>query len=499
MRPAYRARILIGAALTAATPSSIPARDASPRGLILSGSIAEGDSPSPFTQSIDLQTGHNKRTQRTGDAETQSGFDGEPWEESNGIVAVSNLPSAIALRRTLAWIDGQAWRERAPKGRLTRRVVPLGGNPVVLTFDARSGLPTKAVMEGDWGPVSFSYSDWRRIGAATYPFHREDLTPVGERTTLQVEVAELVPALPKTSLARPSPTPHAQALPGGSSTIDFLPAGAKKTHILVDAMVNERPARLAFDTGAANYLITASAPRFGVHVSGGVNLSGVGESSEVGGYATVDRIALGTAALRNETLVVGPSPFPAQTDKASSADGFTGFEFLAEYVTTIDYPARKIVFSTALPASRRALRVPFYNDGSHIYVKARVNGAEGFFGLDTGDGGTVTIFPAFAARTGLHGDSAAAKTTGGGVGGAVKSEPGILQRFSLGGLTFRQLPVRFTQNKTGAFASRSIAGNLGGGILQCFRITIDFPHHLLLLEPVPDSPVCAPGGTVRRS
>src|SRR4029079_2588383 len=235
---------------------------------------------------------------------------------------------------------------------------------------------------------------------------------------------------------------------------------------------------------------------FGVKVSGGVNIGGVGETSSTGGYATIDRIALGDEAVGDQPCVFGPPRWPPAKD---AAVGLTGFEFFAEYVTTIDYPDRKIRFANALPKAGQALRVPFYNDDSHIYVKAAIDGVEGLFGLDTGDGGTVAVFPAFAERFHIRGASGDATTSGGGIGGAVKSQPGVLKRFSLGGLNFDDLPVRFPQNKAGAFASRSIAGNLGGGVLQCYRITIDFPHHPLLLDPAPENPFCKPGGTVSRS
>ena len=141
--------------------------------------------------------------------------------------------------------------------------------------------------------------------------------------------------------------------------------------------------------------------------------------------------------------------------------------------------------------------MPFYNDGSHIYVRARLNGVDGFYGVDTGDGGTVTIFPAFAARMKITGASGQVAQGGGGVGGGVKAQPGVC-----GAIYARRPQLRSATNplqpaNDGRFASKSLAGNLGGALLQCFRITIDFPHHLLLMDPAPKS--CAPGGKVSRA
>lgn len=490
--------IALGIALLGST--SIAAQAATPSGsLVLTGMLTEGDAPNRFSEIIDLKTGFSKQTQQMGESESHSGFDGQPWGEGNGIVAVSNLPLAVARAATFAWIDQQGWRERMPTGgQGVKRVLPPHGNPVTLEFDAATGLPRHATIDGDWGPILVSFSDWRKVGPFTYPFRQERISPVGEHTIIQVESAKLAASPPKSSFSPPKRISHAVPLPDGVASVPFKGAGVRKTHILVDSMINGKPALLVFDTGGANYLSTDWAPDFNVHPSGGVNLSGVGETSSQGGYAKVDRIALGGAALRNETIVVGPSFFPTSNGKRADAAGLTGYEFLAEYVTTLDYPGQQLHFSTALPKEPHALRVPFYNDGSHMYVRAKVDGVDGLFGLDTGDGGNLTIFPAFASRNAIQGASGAVAASGGGMGGDVKSQPGVLKRFSLGGLNFDRLPVSFSHQKTGAFGSKSLAGNLGGGVLQCFRITIDFPHHLLLFDPAPKSPTCTPGGKVSR-
>ena len=499
MRPALgNSVIALALVATVSSPASIDARSiARPRGLILTGTLAEGSVPNRFSQSIDLVSGHNKHIEQMGESERQFGFDGEPWDEANGILTVSNLPAAIAREATKAWLDRRAWLER---GREARRIVPKHGRSVDLEFDPATGLVKKATIAGDTGPILVTYGDWRQVGPYTYPFHRDEIEADGERTTIDVRSAKFVDALARDSLARPHRRSHAISLARGRSSVPFEETGRKSTHILVNGSVNGTPTKFIFDTGAANYLNSDAAPNFGVRVTGGVNIGGVGESSVTGGYATVDRVALGDAALRNEVFVVGPSFFPpAKPGAPPNPVGFTGFEFFAEYVTTIDYPTRQLHFATSMPKSRGGLTVPFYNDGSHIYVKGKIDGVEGLFGLDTGDGGTVMIFPDFASRGGLDQGDADVAISGGGAGGDVKASPGVVKRFSLGGLSFDQLPVDFSHQKAGAFASKSLAGNLGGGVLQCYSITIDFPHHLLLLDPAPENPHCKPGGTVTRS
>jgi predicted aspartyl protease len=485
-----------------AGPGVVTARVApQPHGLIISGTIAEGGVPNRFSEAIDLRSGFNKYTEQMGDSEQHYGFNRQPWVAGNGIVTVSNLPSAVSREATNAWLDQKAWQEkRILGGPLSRRIVPRGGNAVNLRFDPATGLLEQATVDADDGPRTITYGDWRRVGPYTYPFRRDQVAADGERSTLLVQSARFLASLPAGSLTPPRRHSHAIPPPKGAVSVPFEGTGRRGTHILVSGSVNGKPARFIFDTGGANYLISDVAPQFGVHPTGGVNIGGVGESSNQGGFATVDRVSMGDAALRDEVVVVGPTFFPpAKPGAPPNPVGVTGYEFLAEYLTTIDYPRQELRFSNSLPRISKGLRVPFYNDGSHIYVKAKIDGVEGLYGLDTGDGGTVTVFPTFASRFGIKGARGTVATSGSGAGGNVRSQPGVLNRFSLGGLNFDQLPVEFSHQKAGAFASRSLAGNLGGGVLQCFSITIDFPHHLLLLDPAPDSPHCAPGGKVHRA
>ena len=491
--------LTIAVLATAASPhSNRNVRVGEHAGLIISGLITEGGVPCHFTQTLDLVTGESKRIQEMGNGQSQSGYDGLPWSAENGILTETNLPSAVADRRSEAWIDMRSWRMRLAKEARSRTVVPHDGAPIRLTFDASSGRLEEASLQGDWGPIIYRFSNWRRVGLLTYPFRREEVDPTGSRTILEIESVKLVKALHAKSLSRPRPVSHAEIVANGQAVVPYVGVGARKTHILVDARINGRPAKLVFDTGAANYITTDAAPNFGLKVSGGLNLSGTGEGSTTGGYAQVERIALGDAALRNETVVIGPSPFPRVNGKPADAAGLTGFEFLAGYVTTVDYPAQQLRFAMAMPKLGGGVRLPFFNDGFHIYVAATIDGISGLFGLDTGDGGTVTLFPEFVSRHEVRGASGDVTNGGGGLGGQVMAQAGVVDRFSFGGLNFDKLPVRFSHNRTGGFGSRSIAGNLGGAILQCFSLTIDFDHRVLLLHPAAELAGCAPGGKVSR-
>lgn len=160
-------------------------------------------------------------------------------------------------------------------------------------------------------------------------------------------------------------------------------------------------------------------------------------------------------------------------------------------MTTIDYKAETMTFRDKVPADQKGVRIPFVSDGHAIAVTAKVDGKPAMVRFDTGDGGTVTLFPAFIQAAGIDTGNGPVKVGGSGAGGEAKARSGKIDEFSLAGVDFPDLPVQFSEMNRGAFASRHLAGNLGAGVIRCFRVTFDYPHHQLWLEPQLDTQGCA--------
>jgi predicted aspartyl protease len=469
--------------------------------VVIEGTLTEGGAPGAFRKVVDLRTGHSRTRQAMGSATQMSGFDGMPWVAANGIVNEIDLPALVEDARSRAFVDRAGWRDPSLAAESATRIEhgdaravtiafrPEGGSEVRVTFDAGTRLVSRIVAETDFGPVVTTWGDWRSVGPVTYAFRQEQTDATGARILVQVDRVTLLERAEAGALARPEAAPRGRLAAGASSTVPFTFVGGRQSHILVAARVSGVDANLIFDTGAANYVSPEAARRFGLAVSGGVNIGGAGESSATGGFATAARIVVGSAELSDQAVIVGPLPFPSSGPRP--VDGFTGFELLYAFRTTIDYPARTLTFAPLTgPPPAEGTRLPFFSDGHSIYVEAAVDGRRGLFRLDTGDGGTVTLFPAFAARHGLYPGAGPAAVSAGGVGGQVSSRAVTLSRFSLAGVPFDALPAHLSLNRAGAFSSRSLAGNLGGGVLRCFRITIDYPARVLTLEPRLGTDVC---------
>ena len=455
----------------------------------LEGTIDAGDAPGIFVQVIDERTGHNRLDVHTGSLEDISGFDGGAWSSQNGIVTGIDLPSLVEDARSYAFVLRNGWRDPGARavadGGDANRLVfhPAGGSRVTITFDPATHLPSRAVIDADDGARTYGFEDWRRVRGVQIPFLETISDPTGAKTILKVRRAE-TSGVSAAALERPTRQKHGH-LDRAAAPTSFEFAAFDRGHIIVPATINRQPVRLVFDTGAANYLAPESARALGLAVAGGVNIAGVGEGSESGGFAHLQSVSIGAASLTNEAAIVGPLPYPATHPRAGlSVAGLTGYEFLSEFRTTIDYSDRTIGFASfRSPRLSGGVTIPFHSDGHSIYIEASIEGVPGLFRLDTGDGGAVTLFRSFADRHGLFRDGGRASVQAGGLGGTLSTRDLVGRSFRLAAATLSNVPVSISDTRSGAFFSRSLAGNLGAGLLSRFTITFDYRAHVLTFAP----------------
>jgi hypothetical protein len=181
--------------LAAAAGGSVHAAPVRSGALIIEGALTAGDVPGKFEKVIDLQTGHSRTVQAMGTSRMWSGYDGEPWVASNGIVNVIDLPALVADARAQAFVDREGWRKPDAAERIdvngrsrpsvaTVRFRPAGGSAVEVVVDERSGLVKQVTMDTDDGPLVTSYADWRSIGPIQYPFLQVQTDNTGSTTIL---------------------------------------------------------------------------------------------------------------------------------------------------------------------------------------------------------------------------------------------------------------------------------------------------------------------------
>ena len=74
-------------------------------------------------------------------------------------------------------------------------------------------------------------------------------------------------------------------------------------------------------------------------------------------------------------------------------------------------------------------------------------------------------------------------TIGGGAGGETKGDIGRIDRLRIGDLVVERPTTVFSRDTAGVFAGDSEAGIVGGELLRRCRVTFDYPHSRLMLEP----------------
>jgi hypothetical protein len=113
----------------------------------------------------------------------------------------------------------------------------------------------------------------------------------------------------------------------------------------------------------------------------------------------------------------------------------------------------------------------------------RIDDLDAPFIVDTGDSSPLLIYGPFADA---HPSVAPAVGTGAGsfvgVGGSDKSYATRVNSLRLGSTTVSDQDADVIESKSGAFADRIDAGNVGLALLRKFTVTFDFAGHALYLE-----------------
>jgi len=217
---------------------------------------------------------------------------------------------------------------------------------------------------------------------------------------------------------------------------------------------------------------------------GGADISGVGNASQAISFANVGEIDVGSSRLRDQTAIVGPLPYVVQHERAGvTTDGLLGFETLSAFRTTFDYAARTLTLAPFDSPPPMGTTVHFVSEGMHAYIPVTIDGATGLFGLDTGDSGALTVFRRFARAHGIFSGPGVPFVSAGGVGGTLAFSLYRGTSMTIAGTTLPAPLVTVTDAAAGAFASRSIDGNIGARILDRFKVTFDFRARTVTFVP----------------
>jgi len=219
---------------------------------------------------------------------------------------------------------------------------------------------------------------------------------------------------------------------------------------------------------------------------------GAGEGVRLGVSATHDvTLDVGGCALTAPTLAVFPFDH-VEPYEGRALDGLLGEDFVRLHVLEIDYARRRIRVHD--PASfeyaGRGASIPVAFDDGLAVAHATLAPPRGEalpcrVVIDTGVRTTVIWYHPFVLAHDLVSTQprVVTGTIGGGAGGETKGDVGRITALTIGSLAIPNPAAVFSRDTSGVFAGSEEDGIVGGEILRRCKLTLDYAHERIYLEP----------------
>lgn len=277
----------------------------------------------------------------------------------------------------------------------------------------------------------------------------------------------------------------------GTSSLAIPFDDANRT-VAVEGKVNGVPMRLVLDTGAAGSVLDEDRARsLGLKLRGSQRAQGAG--GEVQGSRVSDvRVGLPGVELSDQTMTtLSLSALSARTGRPM--DAILGAPLFRGMAVEIDYPRRLVSLHDAASFryEGKGTPVPIEMIDGQPYVTARLvlpggRAIEGRFVVDTG-ASTALMLTAEAVE-GARVLDAVEKTIGSqalGVGGGFDVRLGRIEALELGGFTLARPVTVFRSGGPGRVSASGTLGNIGGGVLNRFKVVFDYERRRMILEAGP--------------
>jgi predicted aspartyl protease len=269
------------------------------------------------------------------------------------------------------------------------------------------------------------------------------LTYSQQQTANGASSANVNPSSIQNEIANARVTEH------NSTSYDHLPDTATvpfsrgvNNHIFVNALINGRPMKVMFDTGAASCFFGRSELN-----NAGVSYVPTGETAAVRGVGSQTvrcdqadlEITLGDITRKTTCLIAVPS---------AHTEPLIGQTFFKDFRYDIDTTAGVIHFRKKGSRNREAydtINIPFTEAGNNIVVTAKVNGIECPMFFDTGAFGNLFSFGVWR-QMGLSIPSDAEMVVTKGVGGFARGYRFKVGRIELGSIIKTNVEVVVSQS-----------------------------------------------------
>ena len=449
---------------------------------------------------VELDTGRMRQTSDFGVFSTTEVWDGRNYwrQDASGGVHPVDSPFMRKTHLTDAWLAARGYLSPQALGaRLERmgtqnaggrsfavvRATPQGGQPVELWFDRKSHLLARTVQTMPTYVRTVEYGDYRRLRGIRVA-HRITIQDGVAADTDAIRVVQLALA-PRASddFRRPQP-PEDFRIVGGRTVVPVEFDG----DVVIEAKLNGRgPFAFILDTGGHDILTPEVAAELRLKPVGAGASGGSGEGTLPEQYVRVNRLEMGGLEMRNQPFTVIPLQFDTVERGAKpTLAGILGLELFERFAMRLDYRNQTLAFEPLASYQHRGTgtAIPIFFEDDQPSLVAQIDGESGELGIDTGNSGTLIVQGIWADHHGLRQRMRSGfPSLGFGTGGASQSWASRAD-LSLAGRSFPGIIAHYTEDKRGAFSSRTEAGNVGNEILASFVLEFDYGHGQIWFDPV---------------
>lgn len=266
-------------------------------------------------------------------------------------------------------------------------------------------------------------------------------------------------------------------------------------HIMVKVRINNsRPLSFVLDTGDQVGIVDIEvAKELGLKLQGQVQIGGAGSDTLPGSMVQEATWTLSGLEGFSQPVRLAIPLGKMGARFGHDFDGIIGAEFIKQFVIEVDYPGRVIRLHDknqfSYSGSGESIPIQLDRQG-HPIIDAEVTplGGEaikGKFVLDLGAGGALALTTPFVVEHRLlNSEIKTIKAIGlGGAGGQSNGRIGRVAELKIGKYKIASPLTIFSEDKAGAFATSTLAGNIGQQIASRFKVFLDYDHGRIIFEP----------------
>ncbi len=283
--------------------------------------------------------------------------------------------------------------------------------------------------------------------------------------------------------------------PAATTPLVEIPFELVNRHIVLKVRINNsRPLSFVFDTGDKVAIVDAGrAQELGLKLEGQIRVGGAGSDFLTGSFVKEATWTLHGLEGFSQPVALAIPLGRLAARFGHDFDGIIGSDFIKQFVVEIDYQANvlrlhdKAKFSYSGPGES----LPIQLDGQgHPLLNAEVTPLggtplQGKFVLDIGSGGGLSLHSPFVTEHKFL--SSGLKTIrsigAGGAGGQSVGQIGRVSELKIGKFRIANPTALFSEDKAGAFANDTLAGNIGQRVAGKFRLFLDYNHERIIFEP----------------